>query len=205
MVPPCSGSSRSTAPQQRWRLPNSVWQLPNYCEDRHYRRERRWRRRLTVDGLGGPVHGFFFHFFIFCLINHGGQQSASKNRSFTVTFDPRRLQKPPRLINFAHLRKDYCSSECHGGRPMDGDNCRRLFLDAHLHVPALTARHRTGYAQADVGQRRGIQHQCGCLFHIMPQATIIASRDDESLSLPLSVCVCIHYMLSVSVLFTKLA
>jgi hypothetical protein len=61
-----------------------------------------------VDGLGGPVvglAGLSMDFFIFYLINRGGQQTASINRSFTVTFDPRRLQKPPRLIDFARLRK----------------------------------------------------------------------------------------------------
>jgi len=28
-----------------------------------------------------------------------------------VTFDPKQLQKPPRLIIFARRRKDYCSSD----------------------------------------------------------------------------------------------
>jgi len=53
-----------------------------------------WVRR-AMDGLGGlaPVY----------LINRGGQQNASENTIFTVTFDPRRLLKPPRLIIYFRL------------------------------------------------------------------------------------------------------
>jgi hypothetical protein len=58
--------------------------------------------------LGSPSLSMdFFSFFVFYLISRGGQQTASENRSFTVTFDPRRLQKPHRLIDFARLRKDF--------------------------------------------------------------------------------------------------
>jgi hypothetical protein len=46
-----------------------------------------------VDGLAGLIHGFLFLFFY--LIYRGGQQTASKNVTLTVTFDPRWLPKPP--------------------------------------------------------------------------------------------------------------
>jgi len=66
---------------------------------------RGWARRAC--GWAHRACPWIFPFFVFYLINLGGQQNASKNRSFTVTFDPRRLQKPPRLIDFARLRKDF--------------------------------------------------------------------------------------------------
>jgi hypothetical protein len=50
--------------------------------------------------------------FFFFLINGGGQQTASENRPFTMTSDPRRLRKPHWLIGFVRLGKDYCSSVC---------------------------------------------------------------------------------------------
>ena len=59
--------------------------------------KQRWRR--PMDGLGGPMDGLagLIHvFFLFYLIYRGGQQTASENVTLTVTFDPRRLEKPPR-------------------------------------------------------------------------------------------------------------
>jgi hypothetical protein len=64
-----------------------------------------------VDGLAGLVHGLSYFFCFLYLINRGGQQIASDNRPFTVTFDPRQLRKLPRLISFARLGKDYYSSD----------------------------------------------------------------------------------------------
>ena len=64
-----------------------------------------------VDGLGVLVNGLFY--FSFYLINRGEQQPVSKNMSFIVTFDTRRLQKTARLIILARLGKNYCISDIH--------------------------------------------------------------------------------------------
>jgi len=50
----------------------------------------------------GPVCNFqkFQGSFFFYLINRDGQQSASENRSFIMTFHPRRLRKTSRIIFF---------------------------------------------------------------------------------------------------------
>jgi hypothetical protein len=50
-----------------------------------------------VDGLGGPVHGFFFF-----LINRG-QATVSRNSLFTVTMCSRRLSKTSWLNFFIRL------------------------------------------------------------------------------------------------------
>jgi hypothetical protein len=57
-----------------------------------------WLAR-PLDGLSGPVHGFF----VFYLINQGGHFDHVGKDLFTVTFPPRRLRCPPRLISFACL------------------------------------------------------------------------------------------------------
>jgi len=66
---------------------------------------RGWARRAY--GWAHRACPWIFFLFCFYLISRGGQQTASENRSFTVIFDPRRLQKPHRLIDFARLRKDF--------------------------------------------------------------------------------------------------
>jgi len=53
-------------------------------------------------GLAGLSTGFLF-FCFFCFINRGRQPTASVNAGLTMMKDPRRLQKPPRLMLFARL------------------------------------------------------------------------------------------------------
>jgi hypothetical protein len=72
----------------------------------------RQRRQQPVDGLGGPVgglagliHGVLFVFCFFIRFTEADIQPPRKNTPFTVTFVPRLLQCPPRLIVFARLEK----------------------------------------------------------------------------------------------------
>jgi len=72
--------------------------------------QRQWWGRVDgfagpMDGLSGLIHGVFLFFCYFCLIYRGGQQTASEKAILTVTFYPRRLQKPPGLRDFARLGK----------------------------------------------------------------------------------------------------
>jgi hypothetical protein len=59
--------------------------------------------------MGSPSLSAGFPFFY--SIYRGGHPTASENVPFTVTFPPRRLRCPSRLIVFARLGKVFCSSE----------------------------------------------------------------------------------------------
>ena len=62
------------------------------------------RRGYGGDGLGRPKMGLpAFPFFKFFLLTEAVTKTVSVNIRLTVTVDPRRLRKPPRLIFFARL------------------------------------------------------------------------------------------------------
>jgi hypothetical protein len=61
-------------------------------------------------GSAGHIDGLAGFFFVFLLINRGGHFNRLGKDLLTVTFEPRRLECLPRLIVFARLGKDLCSS-----------------------------------------------------------------------------------------------